>query len=94
MSLFILEDVKRLAIKEEQHDPAYEETCAHGSQQAFEVHPSTDTGIEILCSERINNVVSGACNNSPHSLDLVSDNWWTMQPFADQIPDIRCSNSN
>lgn len=63
------EDVKRLAIKEEQHDPAYEETCAHGSQQAFDVHPSTDT-------------------------DLVSDNWWTMQPFADQIPDIRCSNSN
>ncbi|XP_042609403.1 G/T mismatch-specific thymine DNA glycosylase-like isoform X3 [Cyprinus carpio] len=67
------EDAKRLSIKEEQHDPGYEETCAHGSQQhtqqAFEVRPSTDT-------------------------DQVSDNRWTMQPFADQIPDIRCSNSN
>ncbi|XP_048014215.1 G/T mismatch-specific thymine DNA glycosylase isoform X1 [Megalobrama amblycephala] len=67
------EDAKRLAIKEEQHDPEYEETCAHGSwgepQQAFGVHPSTDT-------------------------DQVTDNRWTMQPFADQIPDIRCSNNN
>ncbi|XP_077066851.1 G/T mismatch-specific thymine DNA glycosylase isoform X2 [Siphateles boraxobius] len=42
------EDAKRLAIKEEQHDPEYEKTCAHGSwgdpQQAFGAHPSTDTG--------------------------------------------------
>ncbi|XP_073687600.1 G/T mismatch-specific thymine DNA glycosylase isoform X1 [Garra rufa] len=65
------EDAKRLAIKEEQHDPGYEETCAHGSQgqpqQEFGLHPSTDTD---------------------------QDNRWTMQPFADQIPDIRYSNSN
>lgn len=49
LSLFILEDAKRQSIKEEQHDPGYEETCAHGSQQhtpqAFGVHPSTDTGL-------------------------------------------------
>lgn len=42
----------------------------------------------------MNNFVSGACNDSQNSLDQVSDNRWTMQPFADQIPDIRCSNSN
>ncbi|XP_051975816.1 G/T mismatch-specific thymine DNA glycosylase-like isoform X2 [Xyrauchen texanus] len=42
------EDAKRLAIKEEQHDPGYEETCGHGSwgeqQQMFGVHPSNGTG--------------------------------------------------
>lgn len=36
-----------MAIKEEQHDPGYEETCGHGSwvepQQAFGVH-SNGTG--------------------------------------------------
>ncbi|XP_687336.4 G/T mismatch-specific thymine DNA glycosylase isoform X1 [Danio rerio] len=66
------EDAKRMAIKEEQNDPGYEETCAHGSwgepQQAFGVHPSTNT-------------------------DQVMDDRWTMQPFAEQIPDIRCSNN-
>lgn len=51
LSLFILEDAKKMAIKEEQNDPGYEETCAHGSwgepQQAFAVHPSTNTGTYI-----------------------------------------------
>lgn len=32
--------------------------------------------------------VSGAYNNVQKILDQVSDNWWTMQLFADQIPDI------
>nr|XP_055048586.1 G/T mismatch-specific thymine DNA glycosylase isoform X1 [Misgurnus anguillicaudatus] len=66
------EDAKRMAIKEEQHDPGYEETCGHGSweeqQQASDVHS--------------------------HGTDQVTDNLWTMQPFTEQIPDIRCSSNN
>lgn len=50
--------------------------------------------INIMYGKNMNNFVSGACNDSQNSLDQVSDNRWTMQPFADQIPDIRCSNSN
>ncbi|XP_051979041.1 G/T mismatch-specific thymine DNA glycosylase isoform X1 [Xyrauchen texanus] len=42
------EDAKRFAIKEEQHDPGYEETCGHRSwgepQQVFGVHSSNGTG--------------------------------------------------
>ncbi|RXN06900.1 G T mismatch-specific thymine DNA glycosylase-like protein [Labeo rohita] len=51
------EDAKRLAIKEEQHDPGYEETCAHGSQgqpqQEFGLHPSTDTVNPVEMDERL-----------------------------------------
>ncbi|XP_057185801.1 G/T mismatch-specific thymine DNA glycosylase isoform X2 [Triplophysa rosa] len=66
------EDAKKMAIKEEQHDPGYEETCGHGSW----AEPQPAFGVRS------------------NGTDHVTDNRWTMQPFADQIPDIRCNSNN
>ncbi|XP_065147881.1 G/T mismatch-specific thymine DNA glycosylase isoform X1 [Paramisgurnus dabryanus] len=66
------EDAKRMAIKEEQHDPGYDETCGHGSWEEQQQ----------------------ASNVNSHGTDQVTDNLWTMQPFTEQIPDIRCSSNN
>ncbi|KAG9272367.1 G/T mismatch-specific thymine DNA glycosylase-like [Astyanax mexicanus] len=74
------EDAKRMAIKEEQPDPGYEESSTSGSQQACSFYPANERDAA----------------NSEHSslMDQVRSSQWTVQPFEDQIPDIRCPNTN
>ncbi|XP_072519347.1 G/T mismatch-specific thymine DNA glycosylase [Salminus brasiliensis] len=74
------EDAKRMAIKEEQHDPGYEESSTSGTQQACSFYPANERDAA----------------NSEHSslMDEVRSSQWTVQPFEDQIPDIRCPNNN
>ncbi|XP_017545854.1 G/T mismatch-specific thymine DNA glycosylase isoform X1 [Pygocentrus nattereri] len=74
------EDAKRVAIKEEQHDPGYEESCTSGAHQACSFYPPNERGAA----------------NTEYSpvMDHVRSNQWTVQPFEDQIPDIRCPSDN
>ncbi|XP_060783017.1 G/T mismatch-specific thymine DNA glycosylase [Neoarius graeffei] len=74
------EDAKRMAIKEEQHDPGYEESSSSATQQMCSFDPANEQG----------------ATHSEHSSSTgqVGSNQWTMQPFADQIPDIGYSSNN
>uniref|UniRef100_A0A4W4GY85 G/T mismatch-specific thymine DNA glycosylase n=1 Tax=Electrophorus electricus TaxID=8005 RepID=A0A4W4GY85_ELEEL len=69
------EDAKRITIKEEHHDPSYEQCSASRTQQACSFCPAND----------------GDDHHPEHSSaseHVKSNLTWTMQPFADQIPDI------
>ncbi|MCJ8734367.1 hypothetical protein PDJAM_G00234390 [Pangasius djambal] len=74
------EDAKRMAIKEEQHDPGYEESSSSATQQTCSFNRANEPGAV----------------HSEHSSAMghFGSNQWTMQPFADQIPDIRYSSIN
>ncbi|TSQ92615.1 G/T mismatch-specific thymine DNA glycosylase [Bagarius yarrelli] len=73
------EDAKKMAIKEEQHDPGYEGSSSSATQQTCSFYPSNKQDAEL----------------SEHSAAMgqVGSNQWTMQPFADQIPDIRVQSA-
>ncbi|XP_017330680.1 G/T mismatch-specific thymine DNA glycosylase isoform X1 [Ictalurus punctatus] len=74
------EDAKRMSIKEEQHDPGYEESSTSATLQTCSFYPANE---------------QGAAHSEPSlALGQVGSNQWTMQPFADQIPDIRYSSNN
>ncbi|XP_062856146.1 G/T mismatch-specific thymine DNA glycosylase [Trichomycterus rosablanca] len=74
------DDAKKMPIKEEQHDPAYEESSTSGTHQSCSLYPANKQGVTI----------------SEHSstMESVNSNQWTMQPFAEQIPDIRYPSTN
>ncbi|XP_026990882.1 G/T mismatch-specific thymine DNA glycosylase [Tachysurus fulvidraco] len=70
------EDAKKMAIKEEQHDPGYEEGSTSVTQQTCSFSHANEPGAEHSAA-----------------MGQVESNQWTMQPFTDQIPDIRYSSN-
>ncbi|XP_076877792.1 G/T mismatch-specific thymine DNA glycosylase [Brachyhypopomus gauderio] len=75
------EDAKKMAIKEEQHDPGYEEGTGSRTQQDCSFCPAYDEG-------------AGNSEHSSASEHVRSNLTWTMQPFADQIPDIGLTSND
>ncbi|KAF7707604.1 G/T mismatch-specific thymine DNA glycosylase isoform X2 [Silurus meridionalis] len=74
------EDAKRKAIKEEQLDPGYEETSSNATQQTCSFYPANEQG--------------ATHPEQSSAMGQAKFDQWTMQPFTDQIPDIRFFSGN
>ncbi|XP_075885008.1 thymine DNA glycosylase, tandem duplicate 1 isoform X2 [Nelusetta ayraudi] len=78
------EDAKRMAIKEEQYDPGYEDAYGGEYAQGGGAEPNQTSNGHCAFS-------SGAPGSAPSSQPedgQVPDGGWMTQSFADQIPDI------
>ncbi|XP_073687727.1 G/T mismatch-specific thymine DNA glycosylase-like [Garra rufa] len=82
------EDAKRMAIKEEQYDPGYEQAFggAYGEQAP---EGSQSNG---FCNFSTSEETAEKAPTNPNAVDQVQDGQWMTQSFADQIPDIGSSS--
>ncbi|CDQ60355.1 unnamed protein product [Oncorhynchus mykiss] len=79
------EDAKRMAIKEEQVDPEYE-NCGGASQDAKQ---STS-----YCNISSTKETGMPSKDQATAMSHMPYDQWMTQSFADQIPDISCNSSN
>ncbi|KAJ8387358.1 hypothetical protein AAFF_G00157350 [Aldrovandia affinis] len=87
------EDIKRIAIKEEQHDPTYE--AAFGQACGDQEPEASNSHCDFSFTETLTGGPEGALKEGvvPEALGWVSEEQWMMQSFADQIPDISGSGA-
>ncbi|XP_008292409.1 G/T mismatch-specific thymine DNA glycosylase-like isoform X1 [Stegastes partitus] len=84
------EDAKRLAIKEEQYDPGYEDAYggAYVERGAEEGQAESKTNGHCTFSTGENTEAAQEATTSQTSEGQLPDGQWMTQSFADQIPDI------
>ncbi|KAM9376633.1 G/T mismatch-specific thymine DNA glycosylase-like [Pholidichthys leucotaenia] len=80
------EDAKRMAIKEEQYDPGYED--AYGGAYIEGGQPEGQTNGHCTFSSEKNTKGAQEASTSQAAVGQLPDGQWMTQLFADQIPDI------
>ncbi|XP_026168174.1 G/T mismatch-specific thymine DNA glycosylase-like isoform X2 [Mastacembelus armatus] len=83
------EDAKRLAIKEEQYDPGYEDAYGGAYMEKGPEGGQGQSQINGHCTfSSVENTGAQEATSSQRAEGQITDGQWMTQSFADQIPDI------